>query len=680
MQTWPPYFGVSIVAHDHLYLVGNRRQTECAISSRLVAIRTPRVGPISKIYMRKFTPSSIRSTNSALALVALLLPLVSLNAQQLLTSGTITAQPLHLEESLTLQPHDLPSLNIAPSPLTHAALAPKDHSSTSSRNSPTPDHNEEILGSTYIPVDSWVYPALLRLYSLGYLDTAFLSMRPWTRRSVLNMLNRTSNDVRLGGSDEAKEIYVRVDRELGIGSSFGHLTSDGLQYGLASVYFGVQQVGGTVLRDSFHLGQTFISDYGRPYSTGFNSYDGFSTITEAGPFSLYVRSEYQHAPPYEGYTFALSQSLSLRDGIPYVGPNRPQATIPEGPLPSQNNFRVLEANLSAHLLGHEISFGKSDAWLGPGLGGAMAWSNNAENMYTFRINRVEPLEVPLVSKVLGPVRYDFFIGSLNGHTDPKDPWAHSEMFSFAPTKNFQFGFQRTIIFGGEGHAPVTLHTFLRGFFDLNDISVASKFSRNDPGARFSAFNFSYRLPFARKWVTLYADSTTHDDVTPISAPRRAGWLSGVYLSHLPYASKLDLRVEAVYTDYPTTRSTGGEGNYDEGVQLQGYTNNGFIMGHWIGREAKGGQAWLTYHLSGSEWISLQYLNKKNAKDFIQLGTTQNAYRLDLVKRLRPDVELNAYVQEELWKAPIFKPGLQSDTTGGFQVIWHPHLKSRHSIY
>ena len=44
------------------------------------------------------------------------------------------------------------------------------------------------LGSTYIPVDSWIYPALMRLYSLGYLDRAFIDMRPWTRISVLRML------------------------------------------------------------------------------------------------------------------------------------------------------------------------------------------------------------------------------------------------------------------------------------------------------------------------------------------------------------------------------------------------------------------------------------------------------------------------------------------------------------
>ena len=72
------------------------------------------------------------------------------------------------------------------------------------------------------------------------------------------------------------------------------------------------------------------------------------------------------------------------------------------------------------------------------------------------------------------------------------------MFSFRPTENFEFAFQRTVIWGGEGHAPVTLHTFLHSFFDTNDTDADEKYSRDDPGARFSDFSFSYRLPFVRQ--------------------------------------------------------------------------------------------------------------------------------------------------------------------------------------
>jgi hypothetical protein len=176
----------------------------------------------------------------------------------------------------------------------------------------------------------------------------------------------------------------------------------------------------TPLRDSFHLGQTIANDYGRPYEPGFNYIIGFSTISESGPFSLYVRGEYQHSPSAPGYSQALTNQLSVIDMIDNSTTNLNQATIPQGPIAAQNPFRLQEAVLSAHLFGHEISGGKSDAWLGPAAGGAMAWSNNAEDIYSFRINRVEPLHIPYVSRLIGPLRYDFFVGSLKGHTDPND--------------------------------------------------------------------------------------------------------------------------------------------------------------------------------------------------------------------------------------------------------------------
>ena len=533
-------------------------------------------------------------------------------------------------------------------------------------HAPKPNHDS----SAYIPVDSWVYPEMLRLYSLGYVDTAFLSLRPWTHLSVLHMLQQSQDSILGGSSEEAQAILAVLLREL---QGEEPAASRGLLYGTQSAYTRLMYIHGDTLRDSYHLGQTLINDYGRPYQPGFNAFGGVSALAEYGRFSLHVRGEYQHAPSAAGYGPALAGALNFIDGIP-AGPfNLDQATIPTGPIAAQNPFRLIEATLSFHLLGHEISGGKSDAWLGPGMGGAMALSNNAEDIYSFRVNRVEPMYIPLVSKVLGPVRYDFFYGSLKGHTDPNHPWVHSEMFSFAPTSNFQFGFQRSIIFGGAGHEPVTLHTFLKGFFDISDTTAAEKNSRDDPGARFTAFNFSYRLPFVRNYLTLYTDSETHDDVFPVSAPRRAAYRPGIYLSHFPGASRLDLRVEGVSTDCSTLVCLNGGVQYDETIQRQGYTNKGYILGDWIGREGKGGQAWLTYHLSGNEWVQFAYLNKKNAKDFIPGGTTQNQFKVDVVKRLGKDLELNAWVQYERWKAPIYLPGQRSNTIAAAQFTWFPKL-------
>ena len=534
------------------------------------------------------------------------------------------------------------------------------------------------LGSTYISLDSWMYPAMMRLYSMGYLDTMFLSMRPYTRRSALHMLQASEDAILSSDDGQAQDILSVLLNELtdeGITSSTIADSTRGTVYGLHSVYTRVTGVSGSIMQDSFHLGQTFYNDYGRPEEPGFNNITGFSTLNEQGRFSLYVRGEYQHAPGAVGYSQALSAQISNLDGIDFSGYNNPQSTIPTGPIAAQNPFRLVEATLSFHVLGHEISGGKSDAWLGPGMGGAMAWSNNAENIYSFRVNRVEPLYIPLLSRLLGPVRYDFFYGSLKGHTDPNNDYTHSEMFSFQPTKDFQFAFQRTIVFGGAGHEPVTLHTFLKGFFSVNDTNSVQKLSRDDPGARYSDFSFSYRLPFVRNYLTLYADSETHDDVTPISAPRRAAYRPGIFLSQFPNAKRLSLRVEAASTDCVTLVCIKGNNEYTETIQRQAYTNKGYILGDWIGREGKGGQAWLTYHLSGNEWVQFSYLNKKSAKDFIPGGTTQNQFRVEVLKRITPDIELNAWYQRETWKAPIYLPGAQNNNVFTMQVTFFPKLRT-----
>jgi Capsule assembly protein Wzi len=535
---------------------------------------------------------------------------------------------------------------------------------------PPPDR----LGSVYIPMDSWVYQALNRLYGMGFVDTMYLSMRPYTRRSMLHMLLKSQDDILSSDNEQAVDILAKLLTYLSTEVPDGNVAR-GLVYGLDSSYTRVIGIGGPVLVDSYHLGQTINNDYGRPYQTGFNSIVGASTVNEWGPFSLYVRGEYQHAPSAVGYSQDLADQLAFIDQITQTGFKGPLTTTPLGPIPQQDPFRLVEAYASVYLFGHEISGGKSDHWFGPAAGSSMAWSNNAENTYSFEINRVEPLSIPLLSKLLGPVRYDFFVGSLKGHMVPRAPWVHMLMFSFRPTDNLEFSFERTVIWGGAGHAPVTLHTFLRSFFDVNDTVGDEKQGRDDPGARFSDFSLSYRLPLMRKYMSFYVDSISHDDVTPISAPRRASYRTGLYLSQIPKLNKFDLRVEAVSTDPAVTPAAKGEFAYWETIQLQGYTNKGIIMGDWIGREAKGGQAMLTYHLSGNEWIQFEYLNKKTPFNFVPGGTTQNQFKLNVVKRLGKEVELNAWYQHEGWKAPIYMQGLQTNNAVSVQLTWYPKLRT-----
>jgi hypothetical protein len=550
-----------------------------------------------------------------------------------------------------------------------------------------------ITASPFIPVDSWVYPAMLRLYGLGYGDAVYLGMRPWTRASLSNMLEDVADRLEDADSgpltDEAQKLYDALSREAGSDVAAPCATGKGTAY-VESAYSVMRGMTGTPLRDSFHLGSTIINEYDRPYSNGFNNYSGASGYASAGRFLIYVRGEFRGAPSTAGYSSPLAGELANIDlttsfynpacwidsystsCVPM--PLSQQVTIPAGPIAATTNGRVLEAYVSAQYLNHAFSFGKQDEWLGPGLGGSMAYSNNAENIYAFHINRIEPLDIPLLSRITGPFRYEFLVGPLKGHTYPIDPWVHLEKISFRPTANLEFGFERTVIWGGKGHVPITLKSFLRSFVSLTAPNAPGKNSSLDPGARFGAFDFSYRLPFVRNWLTIYADGEVHDDVSPIDAPRRASWRPGLYLSHVPGIPKLDLRAESVSTDPPITNSSGGKFMYWEVLQRQGYTNNGQMFGDWIGREGKGGQGWITYHLSGNEQIQVGLRNQKVAKDFIPGGTTLNDLNVQVVKRVRKDLEIKGAFSFEHWKAPIYLPGQKTVTTTTIQLTWFPGRK------
>jgi hypothetical protein len=522
----------------------------------------------------------------------------------------------------------------------------------------------------YIPVDNWVYGALLRLDGMGYLNTAYLGLRPWTRRSVQRMLDAVEVEGALSQDQNALELFTSLQREFGSEDA----NTDSLSYACESAYTRMQGIHGLTLRDSFHLGQTITYDYGRPYQPGFNTVDGVSGSAQFGRFSLFARGEYQHAPAAAGYSHALASTLSDIDRIP-LATNPVQATLPEGPIARTNSFRLVEANLSYRVLNHQISFGKSDHWFAPSEGGSFLYSNNAENIYAFQIDRTEPLYIPLLSWLTGPFRYDFFVGSLKGHSVPNDPWMHTEKINFKPTPNVEFGFSRSSVWGGKGHAPITVHTFLKSFFSFQNVPDDEKVSRDDPGARFGTFDFSWRLPFLSHWITLYSDSLVHDDVSPTDNPRHAGVRPGIYLSRVPGLQKLDFRIEGVNTDPVSARSIAGSYLYTEYIQVQGYTNKGYIMGDAMGREGKGGQAWLTYHLSPAEMVQLSFRHAKSAKDFVPLGTTQNSFDVHVVKRYHDQFELSADVQQEWWKAPVYQPGKQSDTVATFQITMLPHKSS-----
>jgi hypothetical protein len=524
-----------------------------------------------------------------------------------------------------------------------------------------PDLNSNY-GLVYMPLDSWIYPAFERLFSLGYADSAYLGMRPWTRTACLHILQETYPKLQDAPNDqEAWNIFQALAEEFGAEAGQTNPQAE-----VRDVYTRNMYIKGRPINDSFHFGQTLINDYGRPYQGGFNALDGFTTWAQGYHFSLDVRGEYQHAPGRAAYPESVQELISQVDSTPLLAPE---------PVPQTNVFRLINANFATSLFNHEFSVGKTDDYWGPTQTGSMAISNNAEPIYALRVNRAVPLYIPFVSDVVGPFRYEFLFGSLKGHRYPNAPWVHAEKFSFKPTRNLEFGFSRVVVFAGKDHVPLTFGSFWHSFTSFSNVSVAEKESRNDPGFRSSSFDFTWRLPWVEKWLTLYSDSIVHDDTSPLSAPRRAAVNPGLYLSHFPNLPHVDLRAEAVSTDPPAS-SQGGQFLYYEYEYKDGYTNKGNLFGSWMGREGKGGQAWLTDWLSPREYIQLGYRNAKVSKTFIPGGTTQNDINVRAVLRLKDDLELDAFGQAEFWKVPALASGPRNDFTGSLQLTYFPKLSWR----
>lgn len=516
----------------------------------------------------------------------------------------------------------------------------------------------ERMSSTYIELDSWIYPAVERLAALDVVDSTFAGIRPWTRMSVYAMISRAEGSHL---SDEASQLLEALRSEF--------KREDALRTGTPNkaisidrVYTRTQYISGNPLNDGFHFGQTVVDDFGRPFGEGLQQITGFESRAETGRFSFFVRGEYQHTPSVPGYSSQVNQALAGIDAIPgetFTG------------QPRHDAFRLLDTYVSLNLLSNEISVGKQSYWWSPNDSGALMLGNNAAPFYGIRIGRTLPLTIPLFSRLFGAIRYDNFFGRLYGNKYPPDPFTFGQKISLHPTTNLELGFSRSSIFAGKTLEPLTFGTFWKTLTSVSSGTDPGFNPRFTPGTRHGNFDIRYRLPFLREWVSMYADSFVHDDVSPVDAPNRAAWVGGIYFSHFPKWQKLDLHVEGGTTDTFPTQVLGGNFYYYEGLYKDSYTINRNLLGSWIGREGTGGQAWATYWLTPMNGVAVGFRDVKVSQFFIPQGETQQDIYGAVKYRWRNGVGLQFLMQQERWVAPLLATRPQSNFTTQIELSFWP---------
>ena len=537
----------------------------------------------------------------------------------------------------------------------------------------------KYMGSPYVPLDSWIYPALDRLAALGYINSAIAAMKPWTRSECARQLSEAGDRIAdVEEHSEASSLYHELMKEFGADVELLG-GGDNAQFRVESAYTRATEIAGKPQTDGYHFGQTVYNDYGRPEQQGFNFISGLSGWAADGPFAIYVRSEYQHSPSAPALPLAARQAISMADFSHDIIPP-PFPVPPDTPTSSISRGRLLDAYVAMNLADWQVSYGKQSLWWGPDEGGGMMISNNADPLTMFRINRITPFKLPSILGWLGPMRVEFFLGQFSGYqfmftplglvgeygeSLHPQPIVHGERFSFKPTPNFEFGMSRTTDYGGPGY-PLTWHTFLRSVYSTDNTNPGQP---GKPGSRRSGLDFSYRIKHA---VTLYADGfTEHNAISPIAAPDVAAWLAGLYIPRLPALPKMDFRVEGVYTDPPIGGNIGHGFFYYNPTWLSGYTNSGNPMGNWVGRQGQGVQAWTSYWLSPRNKLQFGFRHLKVSREFIPDGGTLADASVRADVWVKSSFSLSAAVQYEAWTFPVISPTRQSNVTSSVQLTFWP---------
>jgi hypothetical protein len=527
------------------------------------------------------------------------------------------------------------------------------------------------MASTYVPIESWIYPAIERLALAGYIQTAFAGLRPWTRMESARLVS------------EAQEQQADLDSREGLDGQMNLLIKDlagefavelrqldgqcNRQAAIDSIGWRSSAIAGTPITDGYHFAQTLTNDYGRPYGQGENSYTGIAGHAAWGSFASYMRVELQSTAPGPVTPSSADAAIAAADFTPVAA---------AGPSSGFTRGRVLEAYVSYTFHNNQFSFGKQALWWGPGKGGPLLFSNNAEPITMLRYDRVSPIEFPGIGRWLGPIRTQFFLGRPSGqqfvHVGSQtlgqpgvalsdQPFINGQKFSFKPRPSLEFSVSRTVIFAGAG-APFTTASFFRSLFSTGNSAPGT----NDPGDRRSDVDVQYTVPKLHNLLKLYVDTFTDDELFPLAYPTHSAWSPGFYVARLPHLPHMDFRAEG----YLTPRRTFPGFYYFNVHYLSGYTNERQILGSWIGRESNGYQLWSNWWLSPRSSVQLRARDQNASSVFLRGGALRDL-EISTDLALGPHWQLSAAAQQERWRFPLLSATAKNNLTTTIQLSFHP---------
>lgn len=529
------------------------------------------------------------------------------------------------------------------------------------------ERDRRDMGSPFVPLDSWVYSAFERLAALRYVSSAIIGLKPWTRMECARLTEEAAESLQTAAKSEsnAAELVTRLQQEfayeVGLLSGGHNLTAN-----LDSLYVRAVSISGPALTDSYHFGQTVAYDFGRPYERGTNGQAGGSFDASAGPLTIYVRAEYQHASAAPPYSDSARNVIAQADEVPL-------SEVQSGAVQTTNQAQLLDSYVAVDFHNFQFAVGRQSLSWAPGLHSLM-WSKNIEPVNMIRMVNPEPFLLPSFLRHLGPVRVEQFFGRLDGHPYVPNPFVYGQKINVKLFPFLEIGFGRRTMIGGTGSGnPLTTGNLIRSF-----VGMVSPILNSVPGDNESEMDWTFYVPKVRNYIVLYGDAYAEDDILPIENPARNPWHPGIYITRFPGIPKLDLHVEGVSTEQGGIAHTTlnlGRFNYFNGDYPDGNTANGNLIGNIVGRDGRTIQSLLTYWLSPRNTLQLIYRHNSVAADFMPGGAAWQDYAARNSLLLRNGLYLRSELQyEHISRYPVLFIGVQKNLTAILELGFVPERK------
>jgi len=418
------------------------------------------------------------------------------------------------------------------------------------------------LVSTNVPLDHWSYAAVDKLADYGLIESAMLTLRPLSRVEMARHVGQAM--LALEHMDDVPEIVVSiVDR-------------------LKEEYEGELTL--MQLIDGWH-GETSLKPLEDPYVR--------YLYADHKPDLENIRGdEFQRKSNYRA-GFATRGTLWDTFAF-YAHPEYLDSSQIDG------DVDLIEGYGKAMVGPFEIEAGKDSLWWGPARGGSILMSNNAQPFTMVKVTNPQPIQLPWVFRVLGPVKGQWFLTELEKDRAIPEARLSGIRLNIKPHPAVELGASRVVMFAGRGVPRVDLYDYAKMFAAMSEQAENNQLAGLDasvwlPMDRLPAGD---RIPL--RSVKFYVDAAGEDEAGGL--PSNWGALGGVSFNDIFKTGRTDLRIE--YADNHS--STKPNVFYNHGVYTSGYTYEDRIIGHHMGTDSRDVFVQISHYLSDRLLLDLIY--------------------------------------------------------------------------